>query len=168
MRRPSWRVLSPALLIALFPISIASANADKELGKLDCVGIMVEDLSSDAAEAGLSKELLSNALLVAVKSKAPRLGVDSSCSPFVYCRVTLAILKGEKGSDLGFACYLELVVRREAYIRIIDHSKVVTVWEKGRLLFGPADRAKAKATVLERLDDLVTEFAAAYYKAGNP
>jgi hypothetical protein len=166
MRRLFWRILLPALLLALLPNSVTLAVGEENLGKLDCVGIVVEDLPADAGEAGLTQEQLSDALLVALKSKIPRMKVDSSCPAYLYFNVGLILASNKGGGGIGYTFRADLEVNRSAYIRAIDKSVMLTVWNTGGLFMGPT--SKAKATVLEKLNDFATAFAAAYYKAGNP
>jgi hypothetical protein len=147
-------------------MSIASAALADNLGNLECVDITVERLEHEADQAGLTEESLSNALLVALKSKAPRFRVDSTCLPYVYVNVIFLLIKSEDGHIFGYAFNLSLELYREAYIRKIDQTHLLSVWQRSGLYLGP--KHLAKATVLERLDEFVTEFAAAYYKAGNP
>jgi hypothetical protein len=117
---------------------------------------------------GLTREQLNNALLVAMKSKVPRLRVDSSCTPYLYFNVTLLLTKNdENGHVVGYAFHVDLEVFREAHIRMTDrYPPLLRVWDKGGLYVGPMSRTKA--TVLEKLEEFVTDFSAAYYKAGNP
>jgi hypothetical protein len=84
----------------------------------------------------------------------------------MFFHLTALLEKTEDGAYLGYSAFLNLDMRRTAYIRAIDKSGSFPVWTSGAII--GASRRTFRALTLEKLDALVTDFAADYYKAGNP
>jgi hypothetical protein len=114
---------------------------------------------------GLTKETLHEALFVALKAKMPRLRVDSSCEPAIYFDLNLARMTTQ-GQVIGFSCNTRFEVNRRSTIIGVDGAFLLTVWEIGGISAGPTDQARS--VVLGALDEYLTRFSAAYYRAGNP
>lgn len=141
--------------------------AASELGKLTCVRILVEELNAAATSEGITENALEDTLLVGVKTKLPRLRVEPSCSNLLYLNVmfgsTRTVGGGEATNRYGGTVLLE--VHRKAVILDTADTALVIVWQKGRLRAGSLP---ARAKILSAVDELITSFAAEYYKAGNP
>ena len=122
----------------------------------------------------LSREAIKNHVYVWLRGKLPKLRVErftgayrGACSadkPTLYARVSIGTSKG-KGTKVGYYGQVSIVMIR------------LTTWESGKVGLGVAyagakilsgPMGKAKTHVKDVLEELLTDFAAEYYKAGNP
>src|SRR5262245_26748553 len=78
-------------LASLFLFPTHANGADTELSKFQCLQrVVVEKLSDDARAEGFDASTLENVLLVAIKSKLPRLKVgDSPCTDWLYLNLNV-------------------------------------------------------------------------------
>ena len=121
----------------------------------------------------LSREAIKNHVYVWLRGKLPKLRVErftgayrGACSadkPTLYARVSIGTSKG-KGTKVGYYGQVSIVMDRR------------TTWESGKVGWGIAYSAgtlltgpmgSARTHVNDVLEELLTEFAAEYYKAGN-
>src|SRR5439155_23365181 len=57
------------------------------LGQLGCIDIVVEKTNGEMERRGVTEESLTNAVLVRLKAKVPRLDMRASCSNMLYLNV---------------------------------------------------------------------------------
>jgi len=137
------------------------------VSELSCVRLVVEDLDEDAAHYGITQDGLKTALLVALRSKLPRLKIDdaTSCRPSIYVNVSF-IETHSNGRVTGWAAVVRLQLLQLVNVLENGAQTSAPVWQDlGTLGVGPPE--SAKSWVLGTLDDLITKFAAAYYEAKN-
>lgn len=156
---------------------IGAARLTYDLTKLKSICVAVEYLSADAKRVfGLSREAIGNHVYVGLKGKLPRLRVDrdtglstGACvraAPTLVVQVNLGIASEKTGGrKLGY------------YGDVIFFLDRLARWESGstgygmayfdeRIITGPM--GNATPAINAALDQLLTDFAAEYYKAGNP
>ncbi len=146
-----------------------------DLTKLKSLCVDSVELSVAAMQDhDLSKEAIKNHVYVWLKGKLPKLRVErftgvyrGTCSadnPTLYANVNIDTSETKRGK-MGYYGNVKIVVKRR------------TTWESGKVGLGIAYSAgtiltgpmgDARAHVNEGLDLLLTDFAAEYYKAGNP
>jgi hypothetical protein len=150
----------------------SAAGTAFDLTKLSSICIEVEELSHEARQdLGLEKEAIGKYVYVLLKAKVPRLGVIQGyikdCPPqmpALYVVVSLGV--GEIGGR-----------KTDYYGEVGAFLTRRAVWESGNrglgiayyhgvMITGPL-RA-AREAINSALDRLLTDFAAEYYKAGNP
>ncbi len=148
-----------------------------DLTKLKSVCVRTESLSTESKEKmRLSEEAIGNHVFVLLKAKLPRLmvaryaGKDTGlCSggdeASLWIEVDLSIGRIKGGEEGGYFGAVHVLLLRS------------TSWRSGNIglgiayisnftLVGPFHLAKEQ--VNDRLNELITDFAAEYYKAGNP
>jgi len=136
----------------------------QDLGDLQHIAILVEDLDKDSESIGLTSQSLSDMVLVGLKRDVPKLKIDDKpqVSSF-YVQLTSV----EINNDI--ACHVAVSVTRFAMIAgdsgKQNYSVAVKVWDKGVLLTGPTSAMASR--IRDRINDFVTAFAAQYYK-DNP
>ena len=173
MKRCVWAVAIGLVLAGGAWNSAAGLALD--LTKLKSVCLLVEDLPADAKrDFGLSKNSIMNHVYVWLKGKLPRLRVErftgalrEDCSPgkpIFYAKVSIGVVERE-GMMVWHYGYVAITMTRE------------TTWGSGRVGLGIAyfnitrmggPTGGVRAAVNEQLERLLTDFAAEYYKAGNP
>ncbi len=154
----------------------SAAGTAYDLTKLKSLCVATEPLTAiEKQDLALSYEAIQNHVYVWLKSKLPRLGrigqftgtwtgVCASDAPTLMVITNLGV-SSAGGRKIGFYGHIIIKVVR------------TTLWESGMagsgiayfdttILTGPMDRARA--AVNDELEDLLTDFAAEYYKAGNP
>jgi hypothetical protein len=160
--RHGWG-LTLALGVLLWATGAGAAETPYQegLGQLECVKLLIENPDEDGRSLGLSKDQLRNVLLVATRAKLPRLPAsDESCRNALYLSVNMGTLNGKS----GYYGAITVSVLRSA--RIVGTGEFVTphVWKTAMILKGTRDSAYDHVPTI---DDMTTEFAAAYYRAGN-
>lgn len=157
------------LLIVVVMASFCAATAEDlpmeaELGKLECVKIVVETLGSEAEGLGLTRDAIRDTTMVALRARTPRLPIIDTCSNTVYVNVNmLEARSGERA--MGYFSSVEVHLDRYVMVRDTGGRTVAPVWSSGQLTSGPTHNAES-ATMLV-IEDLLRSFAAEYYKAGN-
>lgn len=163
MRHSTGVILVVGLVLTSRAIIPDASYATDLLKELKCVKPNVHILT-EGQSLGLNEDVLQSALYAAVKAKAPRLRVDTSCSNQLEVRV---ITHNLSTSNLDvFTGFMELRVRRVALILDTTDNAYADVYGIFYKFWGPT--GLAENTAISGLDRLVTEFAAAYYHAGNP
>lgn len=132
-----------------------------ELGEMNTTCLIAIPPDKDS---GLTAQQLRDVLLVALKSKMPRLNLGA-CEEIVTVSAVIVTVKNVGGTALGHAGYVEVQVERWATIRKTGAVALLPVWSDGMLFAGP--KGTQTKEVNEAIDDLATRLAAAYYKAGN-
>ena len=158
--------LAVAAIFALVQIalvtSFTSAAELDDLQALRCVATTVKIDEEPHARRAITDRELSDSLIVAVRSKLPRLSIDQSCPNLLLAFATV----GESSSGPSLAVGLvQLQLYRQATLSEVGRSASVGVWNLMHHSWGPAPGAKRR--VMEGLEELVTRFAADYYRAGN-
>jgi len=148
-----------------------------DLTKLKSVCVRTKFYSTKSNEkTGLNEEAIGNHVYVLLKAKLPRLkvaryaGKDTGlCSTgdasilWVYVNIDIGHLKG--GEVGGYYGAVEISVWRPTLWES-GNSGVGIAYENSRIMLGPLNHAKQ--AVNDSLDALIIDFAAEYYKAGNP
>ena len=133
-----------------------------DLTKLERV-CLVALVSPAAKDLGLSKEAIGNRVYVWMKSKIPKLQVEFpakiTCTPFLLVIVEMA-KRGE-----GYFGHVSIDLIRSTRWKSGKVGEGIA-YTDGTILRGPVRSAGQHVTKI--LDELVTNFAAEYYKAGNP
>ncbi|OGF57083.1 MAG: hypothetical protein A2Z21_05020 [Candidatus Fraserbacteria bacterium RBG_16_55_9] len=156
----AWQVLFPGLV---------GGGASANLQELRAVNIVVEALSPDAEREQITRGLLEDQVLVALRSKTPNLRFDSGVLPYLYINLTLM------SSDLGYTGNLYVELHRPVEILVGVHRfgqkpsrrlpAVVSVWDSGVTIRGP--KGEAADHVRRGLDRMMEQFLADYFRA-NP
>lgn len=139
-------------------------KAESKFQRLKTVGIVVEDLSTNAVKVGLTREDLESAAFVALKSKLPKIAVGKAAVSYVYINVTLTC------SEYVCAANADISLQRPSTVLEDDEEtkvgfQMANVWHENTLFIGPRDTMSHR--VKEYLDEALTNFAAEWYKA-NP
>ncbi len=115
--------------------------------------------------------MLESAVLLGLKRDIPRLEVGKDAIPSIAFYVQVLKDYSVGGRLLGCTTHVSLQVYRPVKILTDDVENIAVdlyiaeVWEKATLLSGPCERMHRQ--VQDKLDDVLTKFAADYYKA-NP
>ena len=141
------------------------------LTRLRQTAILVESLTADGKTIGLSKKSLESQLLVGLRRDIPKLAVRESARPFLYLQVTVSGETTVVGRERVFAACVSLEMKRPVTIlEDVGAGEVTfamaTVWDEGKLLGGP--RSSIRQRVKDEIDELLTEFAADYYRQNPP
>jgi len=162
-------IMAIGLVLAVGASNYATGFA-YDLTKLKSVCVEVEDLTDISKyDFGLYNEAIEKHVYVWLKGKLPRLKIERSgaCTPsgpYLWVGVSIDIDK-MGGKKVGYYGAVSIHVTRQ------------TRWETGRVGRGIAYRhdiilsgpmTGAMTHVSKQLDRLLTDFAAEYYKAGNP
>jgi len=154
----------------------SAAGFAYDLSKLKSICVLAEDLPTTSKRYfNLSPKEIKNHVYVWLKAKLPRLQIEIStgaekgaCSlhaPDLWVNVTLGIAKTVGGDIMGFYGDISLKITRSARWESGKVSKGIA-YNKNFILFGPT--RSARENVFQTIDDILTDFAAEYYKAGNP
>ena len=150
----------------------SSVGITFDLTKLESVCLRISPLDADARNLGLSEERIGDHAFINLKDKLPRLQVERY-----------------RGTDTGKCAYdaprlwvgvdiVPFLDARHGYFGMLEIRLLrMARWESGKVgrgiafeaniaLRGPS--AVAPNHVSDGLDSLLREFAAEYYKAGNP
>jgi hypothetical protein len=144
-------------------------SSTPELFGLRRVKILVEDMGTNAMQLGLTREMLEDQVLIAIKSKAPKLQYDPKAVPRLYVNIN-ALLMGS-----SFAANVTLTLSRPVEI-LIGQDMIgqaisqrfwtpATVWYDERLVTGPSSGAVDE--IQRALGHSLDAFVADYYRA-NP
>jgi hypothetical protein len=132
--------------------------------------IVVEPLSPAARAADLSIKSLKSQMLVGLRRDIPKLAIRDGVNPYLYLNVTVTRIRTVGGKEFGFSVYVSLEMKRP--VTILEDVGVIevtfamaTVWEIGTVLSG--SRTSIRQQVKDEIDELLTEFAADYYRQ-NP
>jgi len=141
------------------------------LTSLRQTSIQVETLNADAKALGLSKKSLESQLLVGLRRDIPRLAIRESVFPRLHLQVAVLLVTTVGGRETGFSAYVALTMKRP--ITILEDvglgevtRTIATVWFRGELLAGP--RRSIRQQVKDSIEELLTEFAADYYRQNPP
>ncbi|MGH7235179.1 MAG: hypothetical protein ACREIO_02250 [Nitrospiraceae bacterium] len=140
----------------------AAARADPQLRKLECVNVQAAVLESGTS-LGITREVLREALLAGLHTKLPRLKLDPTCSNRVFFKVFVQNLS--QGMIDGFYGHIAFEVRRKATFVDTSLPLDARAWDGESYVHGTRD--KAKASVLDLLNNYLAQFAADY-QAANP
>jgi hypothetical protein len=130
------------------------------------IGIMIEELHHNDEEMGLTRESLTDVILVALKRDVPKLKIADSPEALASAfdvRITSARI-----DDYTMSTFVELSILRPVEISGDNGRKIhagVPVWSDGKMLAGPTYEMASR--ILEYLNQCLTEFAAQYHK-DNP
>lgn len=155
-----------AAVLALVVVMPRPALGDDALRSLKCIRIVVETLTTGGKAIGLEEKALEQELFVAAKAKLPRLSHGKDCSDHLYLNINAARAETTGGRGIGYSASIGLTVGRPAMLVATGQISLVFVWREAVLQGGALD--EARADIRETIGTLVTSFAAAYYKAGNP
>ncbi len=141
---------------------------------LKSVCIQMEDLSADVKrEFGLSKKTIENYVYVSLKGKLPRLRIELYTGTLAG-----ACLDSTRAPQLWVTITIKKIPQRAGYFGAVELDLTRPArWESGEdwygisysktsILSGPMGKAREHINLI--LDELLTDFAAVYYKAGNP
>jgi hypothetical protein len=163
-RRPSgylaWSLILGA--VASFLVLPAAARADPQLRKLDCVNVQAAVLESGTS-LGITRDVLREALLAGIHTKLPRLKLEPTCPNRIFFKVFVQNLS--QGMIDGFYGHIAFEVRRKATFVDTSLPLDARAWDGESYVHGTRD--KAKASVLDLLNNYLTQFAADY-QAANP
>ncbi len=146
-------------------VLVPHSNA-QELKDLRQVQIIIENLKSERSKAiGLSEETLEAQTLVALKRDMPRLEVNKTAASYIYVNIIAA----ESRAEYVAVC-LSIEVKRPVKIMGDDYhseigSTLATVWDTAFLLGGGKEDMASR--IREKISNLITDLAAAYYRE-NP
>ena len=154
----------------------STAGVALDLTKLKSVCVKVETLSSEARrEFGLSREAIKKHVYVWLKGKLPRLRVErftgtfaGLCdvkAPTLFVTINLDTLETTGAAIRGYYGSAEIQLWRIALWESGNTGHGIA-YDNGSIIGGPS-HAVVRA-VNEVLNELLTDFAAEYYKAGNP
>ena len=145
-----------------------------DLTKLNSICVSVEPLSTDVRQDfGLSEDSIGNYVFVRLQGKLPGLRVQRNAETYGGCRrnaPTLRIILSLDSSNTGDG---KAGYYGSAKIRLVRRVR----WESGSLGLGIAYSSStifqgpmsgAGEHVNTILDELLSDFAAEYYRAGNP
>ena len=152
-----------ALLILVVPKESAGQNGN--FTEMSETFISVPNLSRCAKKLGLDKTSIKNQALVLLRSKLPRLLVKDSAVSGVYVSVYAGPTKTVGGNTVGYFGYVSVGVSRNVTITKTGLNTAGFLWYNTLAIRGTT------STVMENvrisLDQLITEFAAAWYR-DNP
>ena len=139
------------------------------LTSLRQTSIMVA-LNADTKALGFSRKSLESQMLVGLRRDIPRLAIRESARPFLYLIVNVGRLTSGT-QERGFAACVSLEMKRP--VTILEDGGIgevtfalATVWDRGTLLGG--SRRDMRQQVKDSIDELLTEFAADYYRQNPP
>lgn len=160
-----------SLILLVSPPSRAHADWADELGNLACLkpGVLLLG-SPSSATLLVSKHEAEAVVYVALKSKLPRLRIDASCEEKLT--VSIHVWRIDRSDDppieSAFALSVEGSILRQARFLhapgTLRSASVGDTW----FIMSSGPIARARPQMLENIERLVNEFAAHYYRAGNP
>ena len=168
-KRWVW-IMAIGLVLAGGGWKLEAARLVFDLTKLKSVCVLA-DTGVDTSDFGLTKETIGNHVYVWLKGKLPKLqlergtGTDTdtcvSGASNLWANVNLWSFR----EGAGYFGEVEIALQRE------------TIWKTGNVGWGIAyfhamsvkgSKATVRKHINEILDTILTDFAAEYYKAGNP
>jgi len=169
------QVKIPVLACVLLCVFAApeSTKAQKLKG-LHAACIVIESPDKETEDVGLTKESLTDQIVVALKRDIPKLKIESSSQRASLSCVYLEITSLE--TTTGIASFVSLSLRRPVAILEEDKGNIMTdpnylnyllapVWNRGCLLIG--GKVRHAARVRDQINQYLTALAAEYYK-DNP
>ncbi len=155
----------------------SAAGIAYDLTKLKSVCVFVDALDPDIERhLGLSKEAISNHVYVWLKGKLPRLrverytgtrtGVCEFRAPTIRVNVNLGVGTTVGGRKTAYYGSVEIRLVRKTQWET-GRAEVGVAYDNGMAITGSLKSSSANH-VYDSLDDLLTDFAAQYYEAGNP
>lgn len=136
--------------------------ADPKLRKLNCVNLQGAVLESGPS-LGVTTDVLREALLSGLRAKLPRLTIDPSCANRIFFKVFIQNVSA--GMLDGFYGHVAFEVRRNAVFSDTAEPIDARAWDGESYVHGTRD--KAKASVLDQLNNHLTQFAADYQAANR-
>ena len=133
------------------------------LGNLKELSILVEDVDPIGKKLGLTEKGLADEILVQLRAKLPRLKivVGKPLIEFLYLHVNID--ERPAGGHYGIVL---LHMKRVVMVVATAETRSASVWHEGTIFIGPP--GDGPRHVREIISELVTKFAADYYRAGNP
>ena len=152
--------------LALFILVVPKESEGQygKLAELTEVRIVVENLKEAKEKLGLTSKDVENHVLVLLRSKLPGLEVSRSLSSLLYININLGLATSH-GKPFGYFGAIDVEVRREVIIIGTKKTIMATVWNTGSRMIGNTNQVSNK--VRETLEELLTEFAADWYR-DNP
>jgi len=157
-----YTMLLIALLVLVVPVESAGQNGG--LAKLSEVRIFVENIN-DSEKFGVNEEDLKDYVFVFLRSKLPRLKVQSEALTSLGITVSLTYTEDTSGRKLGYFGYVFLRTMRE--VIIIETKKNTDAAVKASVLSLNGPLENPSTHVKRILDQLLTTFAADWYR-DNP
>ncbi len=168
-RRWVW-IMAIGLVLAGGGWKLEAAGIAFDLTKLKSVCVLAE-IGIHTSDFGLTRETIGNHVYVWLKGKLPKLQLergtgtdpDSCVSGASILWASVNLMLDREGA--GYFADVQLALHRE------------TVWKSGNVGWGIAytraimakgSKAIFRKHINEVLDTILTDFAAEYYKAGNP
>jgi len=141
-----------------------SSEVDYGFKSLSGTRIVVEDFDSYERGIQLDEETLKSQAIVSVKRNIPKMRVeDKSVESYIYMNIRCM------PTGTGTACDVRISLKRNIMVLTEKLDPVGygvgEVWHKGSMLVGPSSGMPER--VRNTVDQLLTNFAADYYKA-NP
>ena len=154
----------PALACALFCLFMTTKSAyAQDLADLRRIAFVIEDIDKYSESAGITKQSLSDTVLVGLKRDVPKLKIGNEpVSSFFYVQISTI------GASSGIATSVDVSVHRRAEIQGDNGRKIlsaVTVWQHGDMLSGPLYDMASR--IRDHINQAITAFAAQHYK-DNP
>lgn len=160
----------PALICALFCLFVAPQLVSAQthyLADMQRIGIVIDDLDTEEKNMGLTRESLTDVVLLALKRDVPKLTINEDsmvANNDIYVRITSSMV-----DQHNVVSFVEVSILRPAAIAGDSGAKVLTpsatVWSRGKLLGSPL--SSMRSHIRDYLNQAVTEFAAQYNK-DNP
>jgi len=144
-------------LFALGPVP--TGRAESEFTNLPCLDVGAV-LADPRDGAGLTEDGLRDALYVGLRAKVPRLAVHRACGD----TLRLVVVVASPTPDVFYGTADMALLRRAI---VVDTGQFVRseVWRMTYVLYGPPSGARGQ--VLGLVDEMLTRFAADYYRSGN-
>jgi hypothetical protein len=157
------------LLVAV-AISLATVapqyKADRRmsLAGIPSMRVIVEKLSVDALEEGLSIEQLKTDVELKLRLAGIKV-ISQPYVPYLYVRVSYLKQNLEQGPKIGFSCMIEVEFKQLATLLLNSKLTLVTTWDAEYLMGGPLSDSQNQ--VRQQVRDLVDEFLNDYLSV-NP
>lgn len=165
---PKAGVVAVGLVLLTGTWAPAQAGVALDVTKLTSVCLFGEKPPIEAvSDHGLNREAVLNFAYVTLKSKLPRLQVERMpCGePTLYVNVHLYTNKAGAGTKLGYYGMITVLLTRNT-LWLTGQAGLGIAYSGDMVLSGPMGSAYQHLN--EAIDRLLTDFAAEYYKAGNP
>jgi len=155
------------LCLVLFILAVPreSVGQGGVLAELNAIDIVVMDLTSFEKRLGLSKEAISNQVLVLLRSKVPRLIVTDTANSVVFIDVSVDAIRTTQDSNFGHYGYVVVSIGRQVTIMETGRFGGGFIWLQHAGFNGPQPNLHGNINMA--LDQLLTAFAAAWYR-DNP
>jgi len=157
-----------SVFFALFILAVPKESVGQtgQLAGLTEIKILVENLSRAAKQSGLIGTQFKDHILDFLQSKLPRLAVAKSGDSFIDVSINIDYVTTASGrSNNDFNGSILLQIYRKVAVHKTAKVVLVPVWTKSFSLEGPL--SSAHSHVRDTLDDLLTKFAADWYR-DNP